>query len=479
MNSSARSIWVGVACFLLGAALPAAVLWNPLHWDWAQRLTGRSAASAMVMPEETAPAGPSKNPANRKVKYWRAPMDPSYISDKPGKSPMGMDLIPVYEDEATAESGIRVSQSFLQNFGVRTAKAESGSIPIQIRTVGILTYNDKNVASVNTKFEGWIEHANVNYVGEPVQKGQVLFEIYSPQLVTTQQEYVDGLKYVEKLRSGGTSDAISRAQSLLQASRERLQYWDITTDQIDALQASGKITRTLKILSPVSGVVVSKMDQALEGMKLTPGMNVYKIADLSTVWAQVEIYEYQLQYVQPGRMARITLDAFPGRAWSGRILYLDPSIDQQTRTLKAFVEIANPDQRLRPQMYANVEINIPAASGAVKVPAEAVLHTGERSVVIVDNGNGTFSPREVQVGTIGDGYQEIRQGLKSGEVVVTSSQFLIDSESNLREAITKMLDQGTGPAEAPMQMPMPASKAAPAKSTEPMKMPPGTTMPEK
>lgn len=478
MNSSTRSIWVGVACFLLGAALPAAVLWNPLHWEWAQRLTGRSAASATAMPEKTMPAeAPAKSSANRKVKYWRAPMDPNYISDKPGKSPMGMDLIPVYEDEAAAETGIRVSQSFLQNFGVRTAKAESGSIPIQIRTVGILTYNDKNLASVNTKFEGWIERANVNYVGEPVQKGQLLFEIYSPQLVTTQQEYLDGLKYVEKLRAGGTSDAIGRAQSLLEASRQRLQYWDITDDQIDALQASGKITRTLKILSPVSGVVVSKMDQALEGMKLTPGMNVYKIADLSTVWAQIEIYEYQLQYVQPGRTARITLDAFPGRTWSGKILYLDPTINQQTRTLKAFVEIANPDQRLRPQMYANVDISVPAVSGAVKVPAEAVLHTGERSIVIVDNGNGTFSPREVQVGTIGDGYQEIRQGLKSGEVIVTSSQFLIDSESNLREAINKMLEQGKGPAEAPMQMPVP--EAAPTKSTEPAKMPAGKQIPEK
>ncbi|MEO8051640.1 MAG: efflux RND transporter periplasmic adaptor subunit [Acidobacteriota bacterium] len=391
------------------------------------------------MESHQGPAGSAPSSTGRKVKYWRDPMNASMVSDKPGKSPMGMEMVPVYEDEAPAEGGVHVSSSFLQNFSVRTAVAEGGSIPVDIRTIGILTYNERDIASVNVKFEGWIEKVAVNYIGEPVEKGQALFEIYSPQLVTTQQEYLQGVKYLERLEAGGSADAISRARSLLEASRERLRYWDVTGEQIDALRTSKAITRTLKIFSPVSGIVIFKMDQALEGMKLGPGMTVYKIANLATVWAQIEVYEHQLQYIQPGRTARISVDAFPGQSWTGRILYLDPTINQQTRTLKAFVEIPNADRRLRPQMYANIELNVPPAGGAVKVPAEAILHTGDRNVVIVDKGKGSFEPREVQVGAIGGGYQEIRGGLRRGEVVVTSSQFLIDSESNLREAVSKIL----------------------------------------
>jgi RND family efflux transporter MFP subunit len=322
--------------------------------------------------------------------------------------------------------------------------AEKGSIPIEIRTIGVLTYNEKDIASINTKFEGWIEKAYVNYIGEPVKKGQVLFEIYSPQLVTTQQEYLAALDYVNRLESGSNQDAIQRAKSLLAASRERLHYWDISEGQIGQLKDTRKATRTLKIFSPVSGVVVEKMAQALEGMKLNPGMNAFKIADLSTVWAEIEVYEYQLQYVRPGQRASITVDAFPGRSWSGKIIYLDPTIDQRTRTLKAFVEIPNKDRNLRPEMYVNIELRTPAVSAAVKVPEQAVIHTGERSIVIVQQAEGVFEPREVQLGATGDGYQEVRHGLKAGEVIVTSSQFLIDSESNLKAAIQKMLAARSG-----------------------------------
>ncbi|MBI4905725.1 MAG: efflux RND transporter periplasmic adaptor subunit [Acidobacteria bacterium] len=490
MKPKVRLTLLIVGVFLLGSALPAFIIWNPAGWHWADRLIGRHAAGAgegqttvkqlwtcsmhpQVIQDKPGncpicgmrlvPVKDAGSPASqagqakgeRKIKYWRAPMDPNYISDKPGKSPMGMDLIPVYEDEQSVESGIRVDPGFLQNFSVRTVRAEKGSIPVETRTVGTLTYNEKNIASVNTKFEGWIEKVNVNYVGEPVSKGQVLFEIYSPQLVTTQQEYLASLQYLEKLKAGGNPEAIDRAAALVQASWERLRYWDITEGQIDALKQSGKLTRTLKILSPASGVVVAKMDNALEGMKLSPGMNVYKIADLSTVWAQIEVYEYQVQYLRLGQSARITIDAFPGRTWSGKVIYLGPSLNQQTRTLKAYVEIANPDSKLRPEMYANIELSTPAVAGAVKVPSEAILHTGDRSVVIVAKSKGVFEPREVQLGAIGGGYQEVRQGLRAGETVVTSSQFLIDSESNLKEAISKMLGERKGEGEQ-KQPPAPA-----------------------
>ncbi len=454
MKSRLRRIAGVLTLLLLGAALPVAIIWNPLHWSWADALTARLRAGSTAAPAQNQPAAASASaPQERKVKYWRAPMNPNYISDKPGKSPMGMDLVPVYEDGQAQETGIRVDPSFLQNFAVRTVKAVMGSIPVDIRTVGLLNYNEKNLASINTKFEGWIEKAYVNYVGEPVSKGQVLFEIYSPQLVTTQQDYLSALEYVQKLSGRADPDAVARARSLLDATRERLHYWDVTDGQIAELQRAGKITRTLKVVSPVAGVVVAKMSDSLDGVKLAAGMNVYKVADLSTIWASVEVYEDQLRYIQPGRVADITVDAFPNRHWSGKVIYLDPTVNQQTRTLTAYVQIPNQDLKLRPQMYANVEVRVPVVSGAVKVPEEAVLHSGERSVVIVEKAKGLFEPRVVELGALGDGFREIRKGVRAGETVVTSSQFLIDSESNLKEAIHTMLAERTA---AAGQKPMPA-----------------------
>jgi RND family efflux transporter MFP subunit len=352
--------------------------------------------------------------------------------------------VPVYEEEEPEETGIRVDPNFIQNFAVRTAVVERGSIPVVIRTIGTLAYNQKNIVSVNTKFEGWIENANVNYIGESVRRGEVLFEIYSPQLVTTQQEYLAAVDYLEKLNANGTPDAVKRAQSLLGATRERLRYWDITEEQIEELRTKRTATRALGITSSISGIVIEKMGDSLEGMRLTPGMNVFKIVDLSNVWAEIEVFEYQIQHLRLGQTADISLDAFPGKRWTGKIIYLDPTLNQQTRTLKAFVEIDNHDRKLRPEMYANVEIRVPAVSGVVKVPDEAILRSGDRNVVIVEKSKGFFEPKEVTLGAMGEGYHQVIRGLREGETVVVSSQFLIDSESNLREAINKMLSAQKG-----------------------------------
>jgi Cu(I)/Ag(I) efflux system membrane fusion protein len=232
---------------------------------------------------------------------------------------------------------------------------------------------------------------------------------------------------------------VERAKSLLKATHERLHYWDITDEQIAELKRNRKPMRTLKIFSPVSGIVIEKMGDSLEGMKLTPGMNVFKIADLSNIWAEIEVYEYQIQYLKLGQTASITLDAFPGRHWTGKIIYLNPTLNQQTRTLKAYVEINNPDRKLRPEMYANVEIRVPAVSDVVRVPDEAILHSGDRNVLIVEKEKGYFEPRDVTIGATGEGYSQVLHGLHAGETVVVSSQFLIDSESNLKEAVSKML----------------------------------------
>lgn len=497
-----KSKLAALGIFALGAALPIALMWNPMRWTWVDELTSCFDYHATASAEENklwtcgmhpqvvqdhpgdcpicgmklvplkngaapaaAAASAPQSGTERKIKYWRAPMDPNYISDKPGKSPMGMDLIPVYEDEAPKESGIRVDPSFMQNFAVRTTEAKLGNIPVEIRTVGILDFNEKNLALVNTKFEGWIEKAYVNYVGEPVKKGQVLFEVYSPQLVTTQQEYLATVEYVEKLAGRAAPDAVERARSLLAATTERLRYWDITDAQIARLRQSGKPARTLQVISPVSGIVAAKMGDSLEGMKLTPGMNIFKIADLSTIWAKVDVYEDQIRYMQPGRRVDITVDAFPNRRWTGSVIYIDPKLSEKSRTLSAFVEIPNKDQALRPQMYANVEMQVPSVSGAVIVPEEAVLHSGESAVVIVEKDKGLFQPRNVELGALGNGNREIRKGVRAGEKVVTSSQFLIDSESNLKEAIQKMLAERSS-----------AGKPSPAAGGhEGMQMPGGQT----
>ncbi len=475
MKSKKNSGITILLAFLVGVAMPAILIWNPGHWKWAEEtvnrlhnhsreaggdkggkvqlwtcgmhpqviqdepgscpICGMNLTPVKAVSQETE----ADSPKEKKIKYWVAPMDPNYISEEPGKSPMGMDLVPVYEDEEPAAPGVHVDPNFIQNFAVRTTLVEKGSIPIVIRTIGTLNYNQKNILSVNTKFEGWIEKANVNYLGEPVRRGDVLFEIYSPQLVTTQQEYLAALDYVEKLSENGTKDSVERAESLLEATHERLRYWDIADEQIAELKRKRKPMRTLKILSPVSGIVIEKIGDSLEGMKLTPGMNVFKIADLSNIWAEIEVFERQIQHLKLGQIAAITLDAFPGRRWSGKIIYLDPTLNRQTRTLKAYVEINNPNGMLRPEMYVNVEIRVPALSNVVKVPDEAILHSGNRNVLIVEKDKGYFQPREVMLGGTGEGFSQVIQGLAEGETIVVSSQFLIDSESNLKEAVNRML----------------------------------------
>ncbi len=471
MNSRSRWIISVLVAFLLGVALPLLILWNPAGWKWADRWIDSSrrvtakpdpggykrlwtcGMHPQVIKEEPgacpicgmrlAPVkdigvedkGPKAKPT---VRYWQAPMDPNYISDKPGKSPMGMDLIPIYEDPVEVEREIRVDPNFLQNFSVRTTVVERGSILLEIKTIATLHYNPKSIVSINTKFEGWIEKARVNYRGEPVHQGDVLFEIFSPQLLTTQQEYLAAIDYLERLGAQAHPNAVHRARGLVEAARQRLLFWDISDDQITDLKKRGKTFRRLKILSPVSGVVIEKAGESLEGMKVSTGMNIYKIANLATVWAHVEVFEHQIRHLRIGQRARITVDAFPGHTWRGNIIYLDPNFDSQTGTLGAQVEIANPGRRLRPEMYANIEIEAPGLTEVVKVPEEAILHTGERSVVIVQKSRTIFEAREVELGTAGQGFQEVRSGLEAGERVVTSSQFLIDSESNLREALSKM-----------------------------------------
>lgn len=480
-----KAIFFSLFFFLIGVSATAFFLVNPFHWEWVHGLHERvlsglqgSAGTAgeeknqlwtcgmhpgviqeepgscpicgmTLVPVKDSASGTTSSSTpqeERKIKYWQAPMDPTYIRDEPGKSPMGMDLIPVYEDEAeTAPAGtVKIDPVFVQNMGVQSVEVKRTDIPFTIRTVGSLIYNERQIYWVNTKYEGWIEKAYVNYVGEAVTKGQELFEIYSPALVTTQKEYLQAIHYAERLAGSNYPDISARAGSLVESSRERLRYWDITDAQIRALEKSGEIRRTLKMVSPVAGLVVEKMDQALEGMYLKPGMNVYKIVDLSTIWVEAEIFENQVPWLKVGQRALIEIPYQPGKRYSGTIRYIYPFLNAKTRTLKVSIELPNPGQQLRAQMYANVTFNIPSAQGVVAVPENAVIHSGERNVVVLDRGNGTFQVTEVILGVNGDGRWEVKEGLEEGDRVVVSSQFLINSESNLKEAIRKITSDREG-----------------------------------
>ena len=472
-----------VLAFLLGLALPMLMDGKLPVWDrlsgWLERVRSSGPASELgqplaqpqywtcgmhpqvireesgacpichmeLVPVRDPAAEPEPSRQERRIRHWRAPMDPTHISDKPGKSPMGMDLVPVYEEPAAESSGIRVHPGFLQNFSIRSTMVEKGRIPRRIRTIATLHYNPRNMVSINTKFEGWIEAAHVNTLGQRVSQGDLLFEIFSPQLLTTQQEYLAALQFLERLRGQADPRAVQRAQALVEAARQRLLFWDVTDDQIRRLKTQGKAFRRLEIASPVSGVVVEQASESLEGMKVSPGMNLYRIADPSTVWAQVEVFQHEMRHLRIGQRVRVSLDAFPELKWQGTVVSLNPELDPRTRTLGVQVEIPNSEGRLHSEMVAEVELEIPGPANALRVPEEAVLHSGERSVVIVQKEPNFFEPREVELGAAGGGFQEIRRGLSAGERVVISSQFLIDSESNLREAINKIAARARVPTE--------------------------------
>jgi Cu(I)/Ag(I) efflux system membrane fusion protein/cobalt-zinc-cadmium efflux system membrane fusion protein len=387
-------------------------------------------------------AGDVDPQTGKKIKYWVAPMDPTYIRNEPGKSPMGMDLVPVYEDEGgekTPTSTIRIDPVTIQNMGIRTASVVRKPVTKTIRTFGNVTYDETRLASVNTKFSGWIERLHVNFVGEQVRRGQPLFDIYSPELVTAQEEFLLAL---DARRSLGDSDFPSVRDSshrLLAAARKRLQYWDMSAAQIKRLETTGQVRKAITIFSPAGGVVIKK--NALEGQFVQAGANQYEIADLSTVWVDVAIYEYELPYVRQGMPARMELSYIPGERFHGEVLYIYPYLSKETRTVRLRLAFPNPDLRLKPDMYANIRLEAELSGPSLVIPQEAVIDTGVRKVVFVSQSKGRFEPREVKIGVEVNGHQyQVLKGLDAGEEIVISAQFMLDSESRLREAVQKMLE---------------------------------------
>jgi Cu(I)/Ag(I) efflux system membrane fusion protein/cobalt-zinc-cadmium efflux system membrane fusion protein len=432
-----RTIVIAFAAAAVGVALirPAAPIQGKISLA---ALLGPAAARA----EDALKAGMVDPKTGKKIKYWAAPMDPTYIRNAPGKSPMGMDLVPVYEEageEKEPSSTIRIDPVTQQNMGVRLGRVAKTTLSKSIRTFGTIVFDETGLYSVNTKFNGWIEALYVDFVGERVQKGQPLFDIYSPDLLTAQQEYLIAVEQ-QKGFSGKQDGGATRANDrFLDASRTRLAYWDFTDEQIARLAAAGQIQKTITIFSPASGVVIKKA--ALKGHYVKAGEHQYEIADLSTVWVDVDIYEYELPWVHKGMPAEMVLAYTPGQRYVGEVLFIYPYLDPQTRTARLRLSFPNPDDKLKPGMYATVYLQSIMPGKRLVIPQEAVIDSGVRKRVFVSRGKGKFEPREVTLGAEGNDYMfEVIAGLSEGEEIVLSGQFMLDSESRLKEAIAKMLE---------------------------------------
>jgi len=336
--------------------------------------------------------------------------------------------------EAPEAPRVEIPVEKQQLIGVKTVKVAVKPLRKTIRTVGKVEYDESRIATVNTKIEGWIEKLHVNLTGQYVKKGSPLAEIYSPELYASQQEFLNVLKWAKKQDQGKKDDPVSKMVSadtgnIVNAARQRLKFWDISDVQIASIEKTGMPVRTLTLHSPVSGYVIQK--NALQGMRVMPGEKLFDVADLSSLWITAEIYQYELGLIKPGQRAAISLSYLPGREFSSNIDYVYPSLSAETRTAKVRFRIAKPTRELKPQMFTTVEIKINLGN-KLAVPDSAVLDTGTQKIAYVDAGEGQFEPRQVLTGAKAEGLIEIVKGLKAGEVVASSANFLIDSEAQLK-----------------------------------------------
>ncbi|MBI1906710.1 MAG: efflux RND transporter periplasmic adaptor subunit [Rhodocyclales bacterium] len=363
----------------------------------------------------------------RKILYYRNPMGLPDTSPEPKKDSMGMDYIPVYEgDEPDGDGAVKVSPARLQTLGVKTARAETRALDAAVRAVGRVEINERAIHDVAPRFEGWIERLHVNASGDPVKRGQPLFSVYSPELVSTQKELAIAREL--KLDAPGADPAAREAAArLAAAARERLANWQVAAPD-------GKVASRLTFNSPATGFVLEK--KAVEGMRFTPGTAIYRIADLSSVWVIADVYEKDLARVRVGEAAQVRLEAFPDQAFEARVTYLYPTLNATTRTTPVRLELANRDGLLRPGMFAHVDVATAGSVVRLTVPKSAVLDTGERQVVLRVEGEGRFKPQPVKVGLRGRDHVEILEGLEDGAEIVVAANFLIDAESNLKAALS-------------------------------------------
>jgi len=358
----------------------------------------------------------------KEVLYWVAPMDANYRRDKPGKSPMGMDLIPYYSGADNSINTISISPVVVQNLGVRTAKAELTRLWRGIDTVGYVGYDESKVSHIHLRTEGWIEKLAIESEGERVKKGDFLFDVYSPKLVNAQEELVTALATGNK--------------GLIRATKNRLSALGISASQVNKLQKTKKVKQRISIYAPQDGVVSDL--PVREGMFVKPTQKVMTLGDLSSVWLLAEVFERQSQWVEVGQDAEVRLSYIPGKVWRGVVEYIYPSLDAKTRTLKVRLRFSNPGERLKPNMYANIKIFGGAKEKVIVIPLEGLIRTGREERVIISLGDGKFEARNVIAGIESGDYVEIIDGISESESIVTSGQFLIDSEASMRASLGRM-----------------------------------------
>lgn len=390
----------------------------------------------------------------RKVLFWRNPMNPAITSPVFAQDEMGMDYLPVYADD---ESGggeptgtVKIDPVTVQNIGVRTAMAERRSLARELNALGQVDFNEEKLARLHPKTSGWIEQLRVDETGVRVNKNSILLGLYSPELVAAQREYLLALESWEVVRNSTAGRMKKSAESLLQSSRERLELFDVPAHQIKELEQSRKIKKQLHIHSPFAGRVMHI--GAREGQYITPKDQLYLIADLSRIWVNVDIYEDDLPWMKIGDHAEMTVRAAPGRIFTGEVTFIHPTMQKRSRSVRVRLEFDNPGLILKPGMFANVLLHTDAQVDTVVVPSEAIIRSGSREQLFVVREPGKFEPRPVTLGISSGGFTQILQGVEAGEEVVTSSQFLIDSESKLREATAKMMAAMSAEVDGPLDM---------------------------
>ena len=380
----------------------------------------------LLVGRELAPTSHTAAPdtdAEREILYWVAPMDPNFRRDEPGKSPMGMDLVPVYADEVASKPGVvSIDPTVVNNLGVRTAIAERGTLPRLVETVGYVSYDEDTLQHIHTRVDGWIEKLAATATGDPVTKGELLFELYSPTIVSAQQEYLMALS--------------SSNDGLIGASRERLIALGVTTREIERLEREREISQRIRVFAESDGVIAHL--GVREGMFVTPATEIMSVAQLDKVWVVAEVFERQSAWVDPGQAATVELDYLPGLRLNGVVDYVNPELDPTTRTLRVRLRFDNEGTRLLPNMFAQVVIEGRPINNIVHVPREAVVRGGSSSRVVVALGDGRFESRKVLVGIESGDRVAIRRGVSEGERVVVSAQFLIDSEANIDSALGRM-----------------------------------------
>ncbi len=430
-----RALVIGIALLVAGIVLGGgSAYWYAVHKEAATRQT-----TTAVPQQPASPAGSMDNMPG---------MDMSAKQDKGNTAGSGQDMSNMPGMDMSGGSGgqaasmenmtpgtVMLDAATQQKIGVTYTTVRRAHLDRTIRTVGLLQMDDEKIARVHVKVAGWIENVDLNYVGKLVKKGQPLFTLYSPDLVSTEQEYLIARKGQQYLTKTPYTDVSSEADSLLNATRDRLRLWDVSDAQIHNLETTGKAARVMTLYSPIDGFVMTR--NAYEQAYVTPETDLYEIADLSTIWVYVDIFEYEAPYVHVGQSAQMQLSYFPGKPYRGKVTYIYPTLDPKTRTIKVRLEFPNPGYQLKPDMYADVQLNVDYGTQTL-VPSEAVLNSGTRQVVFIAKGDGYFEPRDIKIGDQFDGQTVVLAGLKPGEKIVASGNFLIDSESRLGAAMQQM-----------------------------------------